>query len=64
MKFTAKDSEGNSGAEWTVYSIGGGTISEGPGSAIGEGPEIYDLNTIADIVKWCQSTGLNGQIQA
>ena len=26
--------------------------------------EIYDLNTIADIVKWCQSTGLNGQIQA
>ena len=64
MKFTAKDSEGNSGAEWTVYGIGGGTISEGPGSAIGEGPEIYDLNTIADIVKWCQSTGLNGQIQA
>ena len=64
MKFTAKDSEGNSGAEWTVYSIGGGTISEGPGSAIGEGPDIYDLNTIADIVKWCQSTGLNGQIQA
>ena len=41
-----------------------GMISEGPGSAIGEGPEIYDLNTIADIVKWCQSTGLNGQIQA
>ena len=59
MKFTAKDSEGNSGAEWTVYSIGGGTISEGPGSAIGEGPDIYDLNTIADIVKWCQENGRN-----
>ena len=39
MKFAAKDSEGNTGAEWTVYSIGGGTISEGPGSAIGEGPD-------------------------
>ena len=59
MKFTAKDSEGNTGAEWTVYSIGGGTISEGPGSAIGEGPDIYDLNTIADIVKWCQENGRN-----
>ena len=59
MKFTAKDSEGNTGAEWTVYSIGGGTISEGPGFAIGEGPDIYDLNTIADIVKWCQENGRN-----
>ena len=56
MKFTAKDYDGNTGGEWTVYSIGGGTISEGPGSAIGEGPDIYDLNTIAEIVEWCKNS--------
>ena len=59
MKFLAKDSNGHSGPEWTVYSIGGGTISEGPGSAIGEGHEVYGLNTIAEIVKWCQENGRN-----
>lgn len=59
MKFTAKDYDGNTGGEWTVYSIGGGTISEGPGSAIGEGPDIYDLNTIAEIVEWCKNSGRN-----
>lgn len=59
MKFLAKDSDGHSGPEWMVYSIGGGTISEGPGSAIGEGHEVYGLNTIAEIVKWCQENGRN-----
>ena len=59
MKFLSKDSDGHSGPEWTVYSIGGGTISEGPGSAIGEGHEVYGLNTIAEIVKWCQENGRN-----
>ena len=59
MKFTAKDADGNIGDEWTVYSIGGGTISEGPGSAIGEGPDIYELNSIHEIVRWCNDTGRN-----
>ena len=43
--------------EWVVYSIGGGTISEGPGSLLGEGADIYELNTIADILQWCRQTG-------
>lgn len=59
MKFTAKDADGNIGDEWTVYSTGGGTISEGPGSAIGEGPDIYGLNSIHEIVRWCNDTGRN-----
>lgn len=59
MKFCAKDGEGNIGDEWVVYSIGGGTISEGPGSALGEGPDIYDLNSIREIVGWCKKTGRN-----
>lgn len=59
MKFTALDSEGNAGAEWTVYSTGGGTISEGPGSALGEGPDVYGLNSIKEIVRWCMDNGRN-----
>ena len=59
MKFTALDSEGNAGDEWTVYSTGGGTISEGPGSALGEGPDIYGLNSIKEIVRWCMDNGRN-----
>ena len=37
--------------------MGGGTISEGPGSLIGEGPDIYALHTIKDIMQWCRETG-------
>ena len=59
MKFTAKDADGSPTGEWTVYSTGGGTISEGPGSAIGEGPDIYDLNSIGEIMQWCKDTGRN-----
>lgn len=59
MKFTALDSEGNAGDEWTVYSTGGGTISEGPGSALGEGPDVYGLNSIKEIVRWCMDNGRN-----
>lgn len=57
MKFVSRDADGNITDEWTVYSIGGGTISEGPGSLIGEGPDIYPLNTVTDIMKWCKDTG-------
>lgn len=59
MKFIAKDADGNVGDEWTVYSIGGGTISEGSGAPIGEGPDIYGLNSIKEIVDWCKDTGRN-----
>ena len=59
MKFVSKDAQGHATDEWTVYSIGGGTISEGPGSLIGEGPDIYPLNTISDIMQWCKDTGRN-----
>lgn len=57
MTFVSRDAEGNATDEWTVYSIGGGTISEGPGSLIGEGPDIYALHTIKDIMQWCRETG-------
>ena len=57
MTYYAKDGEGNKSEPWTVYSVGGGTLSEGPGSLIGEGDDIYELSTISDIMKWCKDTG-------
>ena len=57
MKFVSRDATGSPTDEWTVYSIGGGTISEGEGSLIGEGTDIYPLNTISEIMQWCKDTG-------
>lgn len=57
MKFVSLDAEGRNTDEWTVYSIGGGTLSEGEGAPIGEGPDIYPLNTVSEIMQWCRDTG-------
>ncbi len=43
--------------EWTVYSIGGGALSEGPGKELSHSGEVYDLNTLADIIQWCDNNG-------
>ena len=53
MRFSADDAN-----EWTVYSIGGGALSEG--KATGDhfdSPEVYPLHTLTDILAWCQRTG-------
>ena len=36
--------------------MGGGSLSEG-GAVCDEGPDVYELNTIAEIVSWCQERG-------
>ena len=61
MKYECLDADGNTVDEWTVYSVGGGSLSEGviPGSVLGESSDIYELTTAADIVKWCQKSGRN-----
>ncbi len=61
MKYECLDAAGNTVDEWTVYSVGGGSLSEGviPGSVLGESSDIYELTTAADIVKWCQKSGRN-----
>lgn len=60
MKFRAFDHEGHQSGEWTVYSIGGGALSEGPatGSTLSR-KEVYGLNSLADIQKWCEDHGRN-----
>lgn len=43
---------------WVVYSVGGGALSEGKvGDDLFDTPDVYDLNTMKDIVKWCETNG-------
>jgi L-serine dehydratase len=58
MKFSCFDANHHLEDEWTVYSIGGGALSEGkPTGDLFEGGDIYDMNTLADIQKWCEESG-------
>lgn len=58
MKFTGKDAAGHVLDEWTVYSIGGGAISEGEdaGGELGA-EEVYGMNTLSEIKQWCYDNG-------
>lgn len=56
MKFTALDAEGNKTDEWTVFSIGGGELAE-EGNRGALSPDVYTMNTITDILEWCNETG-------
>jgi len=55
MKLEALDEPGNTIAEWTTYSIGGGDISDsGKRDA---SASIYQLTKMADVLKWCEENG-------
>lgn len=57
MKFEAF-ANGSKTDSWTVYSIGGGALSEGEaGKCLPETPDVYDMNTMTEIMKWCNETG-------
>ena len=58
MKFVGKDVNGDVIDEWTVYSIGGGALSDGTTGHDELGAkEVYELNTLGDIQKWCYDNG-------
>ena len=58
MKFVGKDLNGDIIEEWTVYSIGGGALSDGTdGHDELEAKDIYDLNTMHEIQQWCYDNG-------
>ncbi len=59
MKFVGKDTEGKVLDEWTVYSVGGGALAEEGDGVHGElgAKEVYDLNKLGDIKKWCYDSG-------
>ena len=58
MRFVAKSGDGNTLDDWTVYSVGGGALSEGKtGTSANEPPEVYDMSTMTEIMKWCYDNG-------
>lgn len=58
MRFIAFDKENQKTDEWVVYSVGGGALSEGEDdSKTLATPDIYDLHTLKDIMKWCYDHG-------
>lgn len=60
MMFKAFDSESNLMREWTVYSVGGGALSEGKGEDDRfYTPDVYDMNLLYDIQSWCEKYGRN-----
>lgn len=60
MKFRSLTKDEKPINEWTVYSIGGGALSEGKGDDdMFNSPEVYDMNSMTEIMKWCERTGRN-----
>ena len=57
MLFKAFDAEGRLIEGWTVYSVGGGALSEGKDPDVFDTKEVYSLNTMNDIMLWCHNTG-------
>lgn len=55
MKFEALDENGNTIGDWLVYSIGGGDLAAD--DLKNETQEIYSMNTMADILAWCNKYG-------
>lgn len=56
MTFRAFDSDNNLLEEWTVYSVGGGALIEEGDDTI-QSPEIYEFDSITEIMKWCRANG-------
>lgn len=57
MQFKSFDKDGNCMEDWTVYSIGGGALSEGTGDERYKSDDIYEMNTLGEIQHWCESHG-------
>ena len=58
MRFVAQNAEGHTMDDWTVYSVGGGALSEGKAQGDRfERRSVYDMNTLTDIMNWCYDNG-------
>lgn len=56
MTFRSLNDAGLPSDEWTVYSVGGGAIEEAGTHKQGS-PEIYNRNTMTDIMEYCEKSG-------
>lgn len=61
MQFKSLDEHGNVTADWTVYSVGGGALSEGKatGDRFDTSDNVYELERLTDIQRWCEDNGMN-----
>lgn len=60
MMFESVNQKGKTTDSWTLYSVGGGALSDGEqtiGLSESNDREIYDMNTIDEIMNWCEATG-------
>ncbi len=58
MNFKSFDAGGHVTDDWTVYSIGGGALAE-EGKESEQLPEVYDKNTLTEILQYCEWSGKN-----
>ena len=56
MTFRSKNSSGEVTDEWTVFSVGGGALAE-EGKPFDKTPELYEMNSMTQILSWCERTG-------
>ena len=56
MTFKSFDADKKQTDEWTVFSIGGGALAEEGKNRL-ETPDLYDMNTMSQILNWCEQTG-------
>jgi len=56
MKFEWLDGEHTAHDPWTVFSVGGGALAE-EGQSRMESPDVYELDHLLDIKKWCEERG-------
>lgn len=57
MTFKAYDKDKKLLEEWTVYSVGGGALAEEGASIEKETKEVYGMNSMTEILRWCEHTG-------
>ena len=57
LRFMAWDENEQLLEEWTVYSVGGGALSEGQDDKPKESPNIYPLTTLTQIAEYCEQMG-------
>ena len=57
MTFRAFGNDGTMTDDWTVFSIGGGALSEGKEDSELATPEVYGMNTLKEIMQWCLDNG-------
>ena len=58
MMLEAVDTEGNIIGDWTIYSVGGGTIAE-EGMRNAGGNDTYPHTTMEEIIAWCKENNKN-----